>query len=385
MGENETLTTVVKDIVAKLESWRGINEAATTQAIILRVLQALGWDIWNPYEVVPQDTGAKYRPDFVLRLKKDRPVLVVEVKALDKTPTDDDRTQVVNYANGEGIRWSILTNGKLWEFFDNNKVEAKAPEKRVLYFDLDNPSAAEYLKKTLSKSFWENEKAPSDLADIAETIRKEIQTRQSLAQVKEKLRKALEEEYQRNEKGLRKAMENELSANERELAELNFGELVQELLDLSLTDPTEALKEKLKRYPATSGLTVEINGEKFFVKSWREFYCALVETAIHLGKKDVIKRLRSKKDIVPTPSRKTKSGKLYDESAFRKLSSGEYLFVHLSSESILRKLKVILSDLEIPFPLRVKDKKGKESELNKKGKESELISPLTSNTSPSTF
>lgn len=356
MGGNETLATVVKDIAGKLERWRGLKEAQTTQAIILRVLQALGWNIWNPYEVMSQDTATKnYRPDFLLCVKKDEPVLVLEVKALDKTLTDEDRTQVVNYANSQNIRWSVLTNGKLWEFFDN-RVEAKAPEKRVLYFQLDNPSAAKYLEKLLSKSFWEEENASLKLEDTAKEIQKEIETQQNLAEITVKLSKAFEEGYERSEKGLRKAIEKELSANEQELAGKHFKELAQKLLTPDSSDSPdspdfmEKMKEVLKSIhnPTASGLTVEANGEKFSVKSWRELYWALVKTAILLGKDDVVERLRAKRDVVPEPERKTKDGEPYPKSAFKALSSGEYLFVHHSTKAITRKLKKLLHDLKIP-------------------------------------
>ncbi len=347
MGEKETLATVVKDVTDKLKNWSGLKEAQTAQAIILRVLQALGWNIWDPYEVVPQDTGTKnYRPDFLLYARENEPVLVLEVKALDKTPTEEDRTQVVNYANSQGIRWSILTTGKLWEFFDNN-VQAKASEKRVLYFQLDNPHAARYLEHLLSRSFWEEENASLKLESIAKEIRKELETQQSLAEITAKLGKALEEGYERSEKGLRKAIEKELSANEQELAGKHFRELAQKLLTRDFTERTKGVLKSIHN-PTAPGLTVEVNGEKFSVKSWRELYWALVETAIRLDEGDVIEKLRKKGDIAPTPSREKKSGEPYEKNAFKALSSGEYLFVHRSAKSILRKLKELLHDLKIP-------------------------------------
>ncbi len=360
MGGNETLATVVREITHKLRNWSGLKEAQTAQAIILRVLQALGWNIWDPYEVVPQDIGNKnYRPDFLLCARENEPVLVLEVKALDKAPTEEDRTQVVNYANSQGIRWSILTTGKLWEFFDNN-VQAKASEKRVLYFQLDNLHAARYLERLLSKSFWDEENASLKLEGIAKEIRRELETQQSLAEITAKLAKALEEGYERSEKGLRKAIEKELSANEQELAKKHFEELAQKLLDQdfvgSIQDFAEKVQEVLKSIhnPTASHLTVEVKGEKFSIKSWRELYWALVETAIRLDKEDVIEKLRKKGDMAPTPSREKKSGEPYDKNAFKALSSGEYLFVRRSAKSILRKLKELLYDLKIPsFSLHV--------------------------------
>jgi predicted type IV restriction endonuclease len=225
----ESLEEVVATLVKKLDRWRGINEAQTSQVIILRLLKALGWDIWDPEEVKAQDSSSKsYRPDFLLNVNG-KPAFVLEVKALDKTPTDEDRTQVVNYANSQNIRWAVLTTGRVWEFFDN-KEEAKAPEKRVLLFQLDNPSAKEYLERTLSKSLWKEANASGKLSRIAKDIRKEIETQQSLTKIENILRKALEEGYQRSEKGLRKAIEKELSANDQELALSHFNVLLRRIL-----------------------------------------------------------------------------------------------------------------------------------------------------------
>jgi hypothetical protein len=354
MGEDETLAVVVRDIAGKLERWRGLKEAQTTQAIILRVLQALGWNIWNPYEVVPQDTGTKnYRPDFLLCVKKDEPVLVLEVKALDKTLTDEDRMQVVNYANSQNIRWSVLTNGKLWEFFDN-RVEAKAPEKRVLYFQLDNPSAAKYLDRLLSKAFWEGQEPPATLSRTVEEIRREIETQQSLTQIKEKLSKALAEGYQPNERGLQKAIEKELSANEQELALAHFERLLQEILDVSancspILKLNALLVQKEQSFSRNSpGLIVWFGEERFRVPNWRELYAAVVETGLQVDRLEKTEAMRKllKEDLAS--SRTKKSGTPYKKSAFKKLPSGEYLFVHLSAKRLSKKIKEVLNLLEVP-------------------------------------
>jgi predicted type IV restriction endonuclease len=55
----ESLEEVVATLVKKLDRWRGINEAQTSQVIILRLLKALGWDIWDPEEVKAQDSSSK--------------------------------------------------------------------------------------------------------------------------------------------------------------------------------------------------------------------------------------------------------------------------------------------------------------------------------------
>lgn len=68
------LKHVINDIVANLARWEqtGLNEAQTRQVMVLRLFQALGYDIWNPFEVIAeQNSGGgsgSYIPDFTLRV-----------------------------------------------------------------------------------------------------------------------------------------------------------------------------------------------------------------------------------------------------------------------------------------------------------------------------
>lgn len=358
---NVYVSEVVQELVGNLERWKGLNEAQTAQALILRVLQALGWDIWNPHEVIAQDSSAKgYRPDYILSVRN-APLLVVEVKALDRIPTTEDRTQVVNYANAQNIRWAILTTGKQWEFFDNT-LQAKAPEKRSLLFELDNPSASKYLERTLKRDFWAAKDAPSKLARIVEDIRKEIETQQSLTQIENKLRVALEEGYQRNEKGLRKAIEKELNVNEQELAWAHFDRLSHRLLGGSLL-PAGSLPPFLTAFRQVlaeqadspmegehPGLHVWLNDEPVSaLTSWREFYATLVEALERAAQNDILEELRRQKYILSSKlDRRKKDGQPYEASAYRPLSSGEFLFVHLSAERIRKKIRDVLVLLNVP-------------------------------------
>jgi hypothetical protein len=299
-----------------------------------------------------------------------KPAFVLEVKALDKTPTDEDRTQVVNYANSQNIRWAVLTTGRVWEFFDN-KEEAKAPEKRVLLFQLDNPSAKEYLERTLSKSLWKEANASGKLSRIAKDIRKEIETQQSLTKIENILRKALEEGYQRSEKGLRKAIEKELSANDQELALSHFDVLLRRILEVegpseegkkdlenSMRSTASEILRTLARLSTTDQTAPQekdadfkawFNENTLSVGSWRDLYVGIVEALYSLDRQDIIKDWRNQLDIVPSIlTRRKRDGSPYPPTAYRKLSSGEYLFVHLAAERIRKKIRDILVLLEMP-------------------------------------
>ncbi|MCP6313139.1 hypothetical protein NL444_27095, partial [Klebsiella pneumoniae] len=86
----------------------------TRQVILLRILQALGWDIWNPEEVSAEKNsgggGGAYIPDFTVALAGDNKY-ILEAKALGREFTENDKTQAVNYAGAIGLRWAVLSNG----------------------------------------------------------------------------------------------------------------------------------------------------------------------------------------------------------------------------------------------------------------------------------
>ena len=50
----EKIKATAEQIVARIPLVRGRGEEATKQALILPMLDALGYDIWNPPEVCPE-------------------------------------------------------------------------------------------------------------------------------------------------------------------------------------------------------------------------------------------------------------------------------------------------------------------------------------------
>ncbi|MDQ7075299.1 MAG: hypothetical protein Q9O24_09150 [Gammaproteobacteria bacterium] len=58
----EEIKTAVEKILPRLELVKGKGEEATKQAMVLPMIEALGYDIWNPSEVCPEfeaDTAVK--------------------------------------------------------------------------------------------------------------------------------------------------------------------------------------------------------------------------------------------------------------------------------------------------------------------------------------
>jgi len=90
-------------------------EEAVKIAVILPVLDRLGWDWVDPQEVVPEYGLMSQRVDFCLRING---VAKVFVEA--KRPSEDldsHQEQLLNYAFREGVDLAVLTNGLTWWFY----------------------------------------------------------------------------------------------------------------------------------------------------------------------------------------------------------------------------------------------------------------------------
>jgi predicted type IV restriction endonuclease len=88
-----------------------LNEAATRQVIVLPLLWAAGFDIFDPEEVAPEVTDPSGgRVDLELRIDgKTRCVL--ELKRIGASLNDKAIVQAISYAVAKGIRWATAVLG----------------------------------------------------------------------------------------------------------------------------------------------------------------------------------------------------------------------------------------------------------------------------------
>jgi hypothetical protein len=117
------MKTVLEDIKGKIARAVYRNEEHVRVCIVLRILQALGWDIWNPTEVnsefpvLPNEDQT--RIDVALFLTPHEPSVFIEVKALGKL--EGVLTQVERQLRGynrDNTAWfSIITDGQIWRFY----------------------------------------------------------------------------------------------------------------------------------------------------------------------------------------------------------------------------------------------------------------------------
>jgi predicted type IV restriction endonuclease len=94
----------------------GSDEESTKQAVILRALHLLGWNIFDTGEVKPQYVNiAGNKPDYSLRIANITKVYI-EVKKINEN-LDNHQEQLLNYSFQEGVKMAVLTNGLTWWFY----------------------------------------------------------------------------------------------------------------------------------------------------------------------------------------------------------------------------------------------------------------------------
>lgn len=132
----------VKDLAerSKHASETALTEEATKTSVILPLLQALGFDIFNLNEVTPEyvaDVGLKKgeKVDFALRIDG-RPQILVEVKPISMPLGNAQFSQLYRYFAVSGARLAILTNGREIWFFSDIDERNRMDKKPFLVFDL---------------------------------------------------------------------------------------------------------------------------------------------------------------------------------------------------------------------------------------------------------
>lgn len=96
------------------------NEQETCFRIIDPLLKAMGYSV---HEIKIQDRdSAKQKPDYSILPATPDFTWFLEAKAWDVTLADVHANQGVNYANTQGKRWVVLSNGREWRLYDNHIV-----------------------------------------------------------------------------------------------------------------------------------------------------------------------------------------------------------------------------------------------------------------------
>jgi predicted type IV restriction endonuclease len=109
------------------------NEASVSQGIVLRILQALDWPIFDSRIVSPEYGIEGRRVDFALCHPPDKPMVFIEVKQIGQSEGAD--RQLFEYAFHLGVPMAVLTDGQEWHFYLPGE-QGLYQERRVYKLDL---------------------------------------------------------------------------------------------------------------------------------------------------------------------------------------------------------------------------------------------------------
>ncbi|MGF1907262.1 type I restriction endonuclease [Aliivibrio salmonicida] len=149
----QSLSKKIDQVGATLET-----EEATKNALIMPFLHSvLGYDVFDPREVVPEftaDTGTKKGEKVDYALLKDGEVqILIECKKFGDNLSTKHANQLFRYFSVTNARIAILTNGDIYEFYTDLDAPNKMDEKPFLTLnmsDLDEHIVPEIKKLTKS-------------------------------------------------------------------------------------------------------------------------------------------------------------------------------------------------------------------------------------------
>lgn len=156
-----------------------LTEEATKTAFIMPMIAALGYDVFNPFEVVPEmdcDISKKGdKIDYAI-MKDGEPILLIECKHWAQK-LDLHSTQLAKYYVASNARFGVLTNGIEYRFYADLEKTNIMDENPFLVINLLDLSDADVQQmKKFHKSYY-NE---SDILSTAQELQITIQIKDIL-------------------------------------------------------------------------------------------------------------------------------------------------------------------------------------------------------------
>lgn len=137
------------------------TEEATKMASVMPVIQTLGYNVFDPREVVPEftaDVGTKKgeKVDYAI-MKDGKPVMLIECKTLGSKLTVENASQLFRYFSVvPTARLAILTDGQRYQFYsdiDAPNIMDHRPFMEMDLLALDEHVVLELVKRLTRKDF----------------------------------------------------------------------------------------------------------------------------------------------------------------------------------------------------------------------------------------
>lgn len=162
-----------------------LTEQAAKTALVMPFLQALGYDVFNPAEVIPEytaDVGTKKgeKVDYAI-CDQGKVTILVECKPASAELNINHAGQLFRYFSVTDARLAVLTNGVVYQFYSDIDSPNKMDSKPFFTFVLDHLRSADVriLEKFTKHGF-----------DIEQIVHEASQLK-----LQSQVRKALEHEF----------------------------------------------------------------------------------------------------------------------------------------------------------------------------------------------
>ncbi len=324
------------------------DEAATKQAIILRILSCLGWDLFNIDEVYPEYSVGGKKVDYALRYNNYNKVFI-EVKKVGED-LEKHQEQLLSYSFQEGVKLAILTNGITWWFY--LPLHEGSWEQRKFYtvevYDQDSEEITQKFEDFLSKENVISEKAIENAENIYKGRQKQYLIKETLPKAWSKVLEGPDEALieliaETTEKlcGYKPdyiTVENFITSSIQEIRHPSF-----QKARVTATQPKSTISKRAAEIDASytykSISSFVFKGKKYEVNSWRDMLIQIcnIMLASHRDRFEQVLNLVGRKRPYFTRNKK--------ELRFPKIINGTDIYVetNLSANSILKLSIDILS------------------------------------------
>ncbi len=136
------------DRISKIQD-KILTEEATKNALIMPFIQVMGYDVFNPLEVVPEfvaDIGIKKgeKVDYAI-IKDNNPIILIECKHWSAN-LDPHDSQLFRYFHTTSAKFGVLTNGITFRFYTDLIESNKMDDKPFFEFRIDDMKEAQVEK-----------------------------------------------------------------------------------------------------------------------------------------------------------------------------------------------------------------------------------------------
>ncbi|MCF8111813.1 MAG: type I restriction enzyme HsdR N-terminal domain-containing protein [Desulfobacteraceae bacterium] len=247
MSFSEKIQSLASQLIKQVEHIQ--TEEATKSALVMPFINALGYNVFDPTEVVPEytaDVGVKKgeKVDYAV-LKDGMPIMLFECKWCGSNLDDVHASQLYRYFSVTDARIGVLTNGINYRFYSDldaaNKMDSK-PFLELSLASLNEPLIAE-LEKLTKPSF--------DLEEV-------ISTASDLKYTKE-IKKILADEYASPSDDFVRLLASQVySGKLTQSVRKQFAETVKTAFNQFITDKiNDRLKYAMEKETASAGTAQE--------------------------------------------------------------------------------------------------------------------------------